>query len=110
MNTFIEFIFPRRLHRFAYFLRGMVLSIVTGFLYANSTTFAQQLWWPIVIALFIYTVCFVTLPRIRDIGMSGWWLLVMFIPVANVLFGIILMFRPTDLFTHPSPAPDTEPT
>lgn len=103
MNTIIEFIFPRRLHRFAYFLRGMVLSIVTGFLNAHSTTSASLYWGLTIVALGLYSLFFITLPRIRDIGMSGWWLLVIFNPVADVVFGIILMFRPPNFLTRPNP-------
>src|SRR6185369_1530246 len=54
MHCFVEFIFPRRLHRLAYFLRGVALNIVTGILYASSTTYNPRFWWPSVIVLGIY--------------------------------------------------------
>lgn len=109
MHCFVEFIFPRRLHRLAYFLRGVALDTVTGILYASSTTYNPQFWWPWVIVLIIYGLFFIVLPRIRDAGMSGWWLLVAFIPVANIVFGIILLFRAPAFLTHPSPNEGTAP-
>lgn len=103
MYCLVEFIFPRRLHRLAYFLRAVALDTVTGVLYASSTTFNPRFWWPSVIVLIIYGLLFIVLPRIRDTGMSGWWLLVTFIPVANIVFGVILLFRAPAFLAHPSP-------
>ena len=103
VHCLVEFIFPRRLHRLAYFLRGVALDTVTGILYASSTTFNPRFWWPSVIVLIIYGLFFIVLPRIRDVGMSGWWLLLTFIPVADIVFGIILLFRAPALLTPPSP-------
>ena len=93
MNLFIEFIFPRRLHRLGYFIRLMLSNVVTYFLYSLSTTMSPQLLWISVIALLIYVFLFIGLPRVRDLGMSGWWLLVFLIPVVNIWLGLILLFR-----------------
>jgi uncharacterized membrane protein YhaH (DUF805 family) len=93
MSAVIEFIFPHRLHRLAYLFRGLAADIVTYFLYSCSTTMDSRAWWISIIALLIYGMFFIVLPRIRDIGMSGWWLLAMLIPGPNVVFGIILLFR-----------------
>lgn len=98
----LEFIFPRRLHRLAYFLRGVALDTVTGILYTSSTTYSPRFWWPSVIILMIYGLFLIVLPRIRDAGMSRWWLLMTFIPLANVVFGIILLFRAPAFLTQPS--------
>jgi uncharacterized membrane protein YhaH (DUF805 family) len=103
MRWLVELIFPRRLHRLAYFLRGAALNVVTGFLYANSTTFGPRYWWPLVIVLIIYGLFFIILPRIRDAGMSGWWLLGTVIPVADIVLGIILLFRAPALLARPCP-------
>lgn len=109
MHSLAEFIFPRRLHRLAYFLRGVALDTVTGILYASSTTSNPRFWWPSVTVLIIYGLFFIILPRIRDAGMSAWWLLVTFIPLADFVFGIILLFRAPAFLAHPSLNEGTPP-
>jgi uncharacterized membrane protein YhaH (DUF805 family) len=94
MSFLIEFIFPGRLHRLAYFLRGVTTDIFGGCIYAFSGTNASSIWLVLLLAaLGVYQMFFVILPRIRDIGMGGWWLLLMLVPGVNVVFGIILLFR-----------------
>ena len=44
-------------------------------------------------ALGIYTLLFVVLPRVRDTGMSGWWVLLSLFPVVNGFFYLFLIFR-----------------
>jgi uncharacterized membrane protein YhaH (DUF805 family) len=93
MNWLVEFLFPHRLHRLAYFLRSVVTEIMPAFLYFINLETNPQYFWGLYITLLVYSVFFVVLPRIRDVGMSGWWLLVLFIPFANGVLGIILLFR-----------------
>jgi len=76
---------------------------VIGILYASSTIYNPRLWWPSVIVLLVYGLFFIVLPRIRDTGMSGWWLLVTFVPGADIVFGIILLFRAPAVLTRSSP-------
>lgn len=87
----IDFIFPRRLHRVAYLLRGLVVDAATGFLYCTITD--AWIRWASVVTLSLYGVFFIVMPRIHDIGMSRWWLVATFVPVANAIFSIILIFR-----------------
>jgi hypothetical protein len=94
MRSLIEFIFPARLHRLAYFLRGVTTDILAGFIYAFSGTNASSIWLLLLyLALAVYELFFIILPRIPDIGMSNWSLLLILIPGFNVVFGIILLFR-----------------
>jgi uncharacterized membrane protein YhaH (DUF805 family) len=93
VRLLVEFIFPRRLHRLAYFLRLIVVNVFSSFLYADRDTMAASYWWAVVVALSLYGIFFILLPRLRDVGMSTWWLIVALIPVANILLGIILLFR-----------------
>jgi hypothetical protein len=93
MNGFVEFIFPRRLHRLAYFIRLMLSNVVIYSLYSCSTTINPQLFWMAVAGLSIYAFFFIGLPRIRDLNMSGWWLLVLFIPVVDIWLGLIMLLR-----------------
>ncbi len=89
----------------------MVVNIVAGFLYSCSTTMDARLFWASIILLSIYAEIFIVLPRIRDIGMSAWWLLVALIPGVDVIFGIILLFRaPARLSRTPASSLAAQPT
>ena len=101
MRSLIEFIFPLRLHRLAYFLRAVATDVLAGFIYAFSGTNASSIWLVLLIlALAAYQLFFIILPRIRDIGMNNWWLLLILVPVIDVVFGIILLFRAPAMFSE----------
>lgn len=103
MQSLIDFIFPTRLHRLAYLLRGAATDIVTGFIYAFSGTNASSALLVLsFVTLALYQLFFVILPRIRDIGLGGWWLLLVLVPGVNVVFGIILLFRAPVVFSNQS--------
>jgi uncharacterized membrane protein YhaH (DUF805 family) len=70
-----------------------VAAIAEGLLDDNNSLMNPRCFWSSFIALSIYESFFIILPRFRDIGMSGWWLLLYIIPVANIPLAIILMFR-----------------
>lgn len=105
MNWLLQFLFPRRLHRLAYFLRLVAANIAAGFFYYYTGTTSDPGYWALAdITLFLYAMFFILLPRIRDIGMSKWWLLITFIPFVNDIFGIILLFRAAPILRSPTPA------
>jgi hypothetical protein len=93
MSSIIEFLFPRRLHRLEFFVRDVVLAVPLYFIYSCSTTMNPMFWWTSVVALSLYELFFIALPRVRDIGISGWWLLLLFVPIADVIFAYILFLR-----------------
>lgn len=101
MRPLIELIFPSRLHRLAYFLRATFAAVVVDVIYACGATTHHGYFWVAGLLILIYSFFFIDLPRIRDVGMSGWWLLVgfaIFPPywlglAANLWLGLILMFR-----------------
>jgi uncharacterized membrane protein YhaH (DUF805 family) len=101
MNVFIEFIFPRRLHRLGYFVRLTLSNVLGCVIYSCSTTMSPQLFWILVVAIFIYDFLFIALPRIRDLGMSGWWLLTLFVPLVNIFLSLILLFRAPSYVVKP---------
>ena len=73
MQSLIEVIFPSRLHRLAYFLRGVTTDILAGFIYAFGGTNVSNVWLVLLfLALGVYQLFFIILPRIRDIGMGSW--------------------------------------
>jgi hypothetical protein len=112
MHPLIEFIFPGRLHRLAYFLRVVTTDILACFIYAFGGTNASSVWLVLLFfGLAVYQLFFIILPRIRDLGMSNWWLLLIFVPGVNVVFGIILLFRaPAILSDRRNPALQTTAT
>ena len=93
MNWLIRFIFPRRLHWVAFLLRLIVADVMPAFIYFTNSDTHSESFFLLDIILVIYTLIFIILPRIRDVGISGWWLLVAFIPFANSLLALILLFR-----------------
>ena len=93
MRQIVEFIFPKRIHRLSYFVRGLATNILlVCIIVASSSSFDD---WSIaaILALGIYSLLFVLLPRVRDTGMSGWWVLLSLFPVVYIFLGIILTFR-----------------
>ena len=104
----VEFIFPRKLRRFSYFIRVVTTNGGTAFLYANNWLMNPWLCLCLIVALAIYSVFFIALPRIRDIGMNVWWVLVCFIPGVNIVFGIILLLRESE-YRFGTSSPTVEP-
>ena len=107
MSWLLEFIFPHRLHRLAYFLRiiatNAAIYCVCGLGAAQGKEAYIRL--SCLIALLAYQLFFIGLPRVRDLGMNGWWFLLLLVPVANIVFGIILLLRaPSILSNKPNTA------
>ena len=102
MNWLVEFIFPHRLHRIAFLLRLIASDIVPAFLFFIDLETHSGLFYGLDVVLLIYSIFFIVLPRIRDVGISGWWLIVLFIPIANTLLAFVLFFvRPNIPFQNP---------
>ena len=93
MNWIVEFVFPRRLHRIAFLLRLTALNLVPALLFfiepgrQSGPTVVME------VLLIFYNIFFTILLRLRDIGISGWWLVGLFIPYANTLLAFVLFFR-----------------
>ncbi len=104
MNWLLEFLFPHRLHRLAYFLRLVSANMAVGFIYFAGATGNSGYWLLGIVAVWVYAIFFIILPRMRDIGMSKWWLLLTPIPVLSDVFGIILLFRAPPILRAPTPA------
>ena len=100
MRWLIEFIFPRRLHRIAYWLRGLLVEGLMCIICGIGSGMANSWHLPgAVIALTIYDLFFIALPRARDLEMNSWWLLLLFIPGADVVLATILLLR-APVFLH----------
>ena len=107
MNWLVEFLFPRRLHRLAYAIRLVSANLALGFCFFAGTAMNSGYWGFGSLAIFIYAIFFILLPRICDLGMSKWWLLITLVPFINDIFGIILLFRAAPILRSPTPPQPT---
>jgi len=74
----------------------------TGFLLdskVNASIFVLLVW--------IYGLFWIDLPRMRDLSVRPWWLVLMLVPVLNVVFLFVLAIRsrPID-WPQPTERPD----
>ena len=95
--------------RLAYFFKVFITSIILFagvFFIAFSTAFSGEGAEPSLIVIVIMVVVFLilyirfALQRIRNIGASGWWLLLMFVPLASNLLSIALLACPKGYADH----------
>jgi uncharacterized membrane protein YhaH (DUF805 family) len=96
MRWLINFIFPSRIQRLDYLWRILTTNLAVGLILASSSPFENLSAWLGLIALFAYQLFFILLPRVRDTGMSGWWVLLSLVPIVYIFLGIILVFRPSE--------------
>jgi uncharacterized membrane protein YhaH (DUF805 family) len=104
-----EFLFPRRLHRLSYFFRLTAVNIANGILYGCGSGLDPRMIWSLIGASIVYCIFFIALPRMRDIGMNGWWVLLIFVPGADIIFSAILLFRAPAMLAQERRQPATEP-
>jgi uncharacterized membrane protein YhaH (DUF805 family) len=100
MSRVSTFLFPQCVHRISFLVRFLACAILTQLLYDNmplsaSVSSAPRImaWWIAVLFLAVYSLFFVFLPRLRDAGMSGWWVLLALLPFINLILAVILLFR-----------------
>ncbi len=86
------FRYDNRLNRWPYFCRSIIVSIVICIL---SKLIGNA--HPVIMA---YISLVMTLPllirRWHDLGKSGWWVLVAYVPIANFFAGLYLLFAKGD--------------
>jgi uncharacterized membrane protein YhaH (DUF805 family) len=99
MRWLVEFIFPRRLHRIAYFLRVLLMDGMTYALSGMGSGTPSPYLLGGLIAIIFYELFFVCLPRARDLEMNGWWLLFLFVPGVGDVLGLFLLLR-APVFLH----------
>ena len=107
-----SWIFPTRLHRFSYLIRNtLVVLIGLSFLEGGTGDGAdpESLW--IGVPIFLYWLVFVFVPRLRDAGLSYWWVLLALVPLIDVLASVLLLFKaPSELrlsFFEEEPSQDS---
>jgi uncharacterized membrane protein YhaH (DUF805 family) len=124
MPQVVEFIFPKRIHRLSFLVRSLATNLLLFWLMVALSSAhvitpipvagePSEDWYYYValLALGIYSLLFVWLPRVRDIGMSGWWVLLSLFPVVNGFFYLFLIFRAPEYHFEPvdeANSPDTK--
>src|ERR1700733_11048871 len=99
MRWLVEFIFPRRLHRIAYFLRILLMDGLASALSGIGSDIYSPYFLGGLIVITLYELFFACLPRARDLEISGWWLLLFLVPGADIVLGTILLLR-APVFLH----------
>jgi len=89
----IDFFFPKKLHRLSYVLRILITNGALCFLRSYCNAYGSGVWVICLVLAILYQIFFIAVPRVRDIGMNSWWVLLALMPGVNFIFGIILAFR-----------------
>ena len=95
-KTFLVMLFfPQRIGRVSYFIRHCAIGLlVWGIVGSGLLQKYEDTGWILVLICFIYQLLWVVLPRMRDLRMRTFWILLSPVPLINVIFGLILLFRP----------------
>ena len=105
MRQIVKFIFPKRIHRLSFLVRALATNLLCFWLMVALSSshvitptpvtagFEDWYYYVALLALGIYTLLFVVLPRLRDTNMSGWWVLLSLVPAVYGFLCIILVFR-----------------
>jgi membrane associated rhomboid family serine protease len=112
-NEVVGLFFPRRIGRGSYLVRGCATSLLVWGLLAGSLPNSESTVIATILVLlaFAYSTFWVVLPRMRDLSMRPFWLILLLVPVLNGVFGLVLMFRPSVIaLPRPSDAPESQGT
>jgi len=106
MRRIVEFIFPKRIHRLSFLVRFLATNLLASWLIMAlssrrliSPIPVVTVPWYSYVVLFVfgtYMLLFVALPRVRDTGISGLWVLLSLFPVVNIFLYLFLIFRAPD--------------
>jgi uncharacterized membrane protein YhaH (DUF805 family) len=103
MDRFEEIVFPRRLHRVDYVIRILVADGLLWLLLSSGSPSDPTLGglrlvgiWLGSLVIGIYSLFFVLLPRVRDVGWDSWLVLLGLVPYVGPLFHFVLLFVPPE--------------
>ena len=96
-NEVVTLFFPSRIGRGSYFIRGCATTLLGwGFIGGSGPAIESNVMATILVLLaFVYSTFWVVLPRMRDISMRPFWLILILVPGIDAVFGLVLMFRPS---------------
>ena len=76
--------------RFVFFLSWLGVSLFHG-LYTHAAILAGDLYIWIVVVLELIVLCWVAIKRLNDLNLSPWYVLLLFVPLANLLMIVVLL-------------------
>ena len=82
----MTFFFPRRIARASYLGRTILVVVALGMLASSFDSQPSLLASCAALAVAAYWLFFVVRPRCRDLALSGWFILLIFVPGVDVLF------------------------
>lgn len=98
----MSFFLPSRIGRLSYLLRLLIFSVATLPLIVvfdeveNAAASLGDLWLLLLaVALIGYWLVYIVRPRCKDAGMHGTWIFLVFVPLVNIGFELILLFSKT---------------
>jgi uncharacterized membrane protein YhaH (DUF805 family) len=98
VSFLVALLFPKRLGRASYFIRSCATSLLVWGLVAGSLPNESDAIATILLLLAcVYYIFWVALPRMRDISMRPFWLILLLVPVLNGVLGLVLVFRPSTI-------------
>jgi uncharacterized membrane protein YhaH (DUF805 family) len=56
----------------------------------------------IILFSLFYVIRHIVIARLRDVGLHSLWALLIFVPIVNLIFALVLLFAPRDAFTKSS--------
>jgi ribose transport system substrate-binding protein len=94
--SLIMLFFPRRIGGLSYFIRscasGLVAWGIVGWDFVDKPAVTRA---TLLLPWLVYHLIWVVLPRMRDLSMRTSRVILILVPIINVLFGLVLMFRPS---------------
>jgi ABC-type branched-subunit amino acid transport system permease subunit len=96
VSFLVALLFPARIGRLSYFIRDCVIALLFwGLLGGSLSNESDVIATILLLFAYVYWVFWVVLPRMRDLSMPPFRLILMAVPVLNLVFALILTFRPS---------------
>jgi len=108
VSFLVELLFPKRLGRGSYFIRSCAILLLFWGLFGALPNESHEIETILLLLAYVYWIFWVVLPRMRDLSMRPFWLILMRVPVLNVVFGWVLAFRPSAIaLPRPTDTPES---
>ena len=78
---------------FLYIVLGIIFSILIPQLVGGGGAIVAPLIFLLIMVVATVMTFIFMIRRLHDLDMAGWWCLLMFVPLVNVIFGLYLLFK-----------------